>query len=135
MEAKREKGLALYGALNVVEGALVGAVPLLAPSRADAVNWALFAVAALMLAAGPALAFGGAAGRRFALGVCYAYWAVGLALAALVVASAAHLYGLYGRFGTSAGAIAFAVAAMVLVLFWLIPGHEIRFLTRRAEKP
>jgi len=130
----RDRKLALFGALNLVQAALVGAIPLVAPSRAGAVNWALFAVAALMVAAAPALVFGGRAGRRVALAVCLIYWLVGLALAALIVASASYLYGIYGRTGESAGAIAFVLAAMVLVLFWLIPGHEIRYLTRPREE-
>jgi len=133
--SKREGKLILYGVLNVVEAALVGAVPLVAPARSGALNWVLGAAAVLMLAAAPALVFGGNVGRRIALGVCLAYWAAGLVLAALIVASASYLYGLYGHTGQSAAAIAFVVAAMVLVLFWLIPGHEIHYLTRRAERP
>jgi len=130
-----DKKVVLYGALNIVEGALVGAIPLVAPSRVGGINWAIGAAALLMIIAGPALVLGGRTGRRAALGICYLYWAIGLALAALVVASASHLYGMYGNFGTSAGAIAFALALMVMVVFWLIPAHEIHFLTRPVEKP
>jgi len=133
--SNREGKLILYGVLNVVEAALVGAIPLVAPARSSALNWTLGAVAALMVVAAAAILFGGRIGRRIALGVCFAYWAAGLALAALIVASASYLYGLYGHTGQSAAAIAFVVAALVLVLFWLIPGHEIHYLTRRAEKP
>ena len=135
MTTKRDGKLLLFGVLNLVEAAIVGAIPLVAPSRAVCVNCTIGAAAALMLVAGPALLFGGRWGRRIALAVCLAYWAIGLVLAALIVASAAYLYGLYGRFGTSAGGIAFALAAMVMVLFWLLPAHEIHFLTRRPEKP
>jgi hypothetical protein len=131
----KDAKLLLFGALNLVEAAIVGAIPLAAPSRVGIVNGAIGAAALLMLVAGPALVFGGRMGRRIALGVCLAYWAIGLAFAALIVASAAHMYGMYGRFGTSAGSIAFALAAMALVLFWLIPMHEIHYLARRAEKP
>jgi cobalamin synthase len=135
VSSKREGKLFLFAALNVVEAALVGAVPLLAPARSDAVNWALAAAAVLMLLAAPALLFGGRWGRRFAYAVCLVYWAAGLALAALIVASASYMYGLYGHTGQTAGAIAVVVAAVVLVLFWLVPGHEIHYLRRRAEEP
>lgn len=135
MGSKRDGKLILYGVLNVVEAALVGAIPLVAPARSGALNWALGAAAVLMFAAAPALVFGGSIGRRFAFAVCLAYWAAGLVLAALIVAAASYLYGIYGNTGQSAAAIAFVVAAMVLVLFWLIPGHEIHYLTRCAEKP
>ena len=135
MGFKRDGRLILFGALNVVQAALVGAIPFVAPARSSALNWTLGAAALLMLAAAPALVFGGRKGRRFALGVCLAYWAMGLVLAALIVASASYLYGIYGHTGVTAGAIAFVVAALVLVLFWLVPGHEIHFLTRRAGEP
>jgi hypothetical protein len=132
--SKRDGRLILYGVLNVVEAALVGAIPLVVPARSNALNWTLGAAAVLMLAAAPALVFGGRRGRRLAMAVCLAYWVLGLVFAALIVAAASYLYGLYGRTGHSAAAIAFVVAAMVLVLFWLIPGHEIHFLKRNSEE-
>ena len=135
MTSKRDGKLILFSVLNVIEAMLVGAIPLVAPARSAALNWTLGAAAVLMLAAAPALLFGGRFGRRLAMAVCLVYWLLGLAFAALIVAAASYLYGLYGRTGQSAAAIAFVVAAMVLVLFWLIPGHEIHFLKRRSEKP
>ena len=135
MAPKRDGKIILFGALNVVQAALVGAIPLVVPARSAALNWTLGAAAVLMLAAAPALVFGGRLGRSLAMAVCLAYWVLGLAFAALIVASASYLYGLYGRTGQSAAAIASVVAALVLVLFWLIPGHEIHFLRRRSEEP
>jgi len=79
--------------------------------------------------------FGGRFGRRLAMAICLVYWVMGLVFAALIVAAASYLYGLYGNNGQTAGAIAFVLAALVLLLFWLIPGHEIHFLKRRAEEP
>jgi small-conductance mechanosensitive channel len=133
--SRRDGKLILFGVLNIVQAALVGAIPLVAPARSGALNWALGAAAVLMLAAAPALVFGGRIGRRIAMAICLAHWVLGLAFAALIVAAASYLYGLYGHSGQTAGAIAFVLAALVLVLFWLIPGHEIHYLTRRAEKP
>jgi hypothetical protein len=133
--SKRDGKLILFGVLNVIEAALVGAIPLVVPARSSALNWTLGAAAVLMLAAAPALVFGGRKGRRLAVAACLVYWVLGLVFAALIFAAASYLYGLYGRTGQSAAAIAFVVAAMVLVLFWLIPGHEIHFLKRRSEEP
>jgi hypothetical protein len=133
--SRRDGKLILFGVLNLVQGALVGAIPLVAPARSAALNWTLGAAAMLMLLAAPALVFGGGKGRRVVMAICLVYWVLGLVLAACIVAAASYLYGLYGHTGQSAAAIAFVVAAMVLVLFWLIPGHEIHFLKRRGEEP
>lgn len=129
----RDKKLLAFGALNIVQGLLVGAIPVLVSSRAQQVDFALGVAAILMLVAGPALVFGGRWGRRFAAVVCLLHWVIGLAAAALIASSASYLYGIYGHHGQSVGALAFVVAAMVLVLFWLIPGHELAFLRRRTE--
>jgi hypothetical protein len=130
----KDKKLLAFGVLNLVQGLLVGAIPVLVSSRAQQVDWALGVAAILMLVAGPALVFGGRWGRRFAAVACLLHWVIGLAAAALIASSASYLYGIYGHHGHSAGALAFAVAAMVLVLFWLIPGHELAFLRRRATE-
>lgn len=135
MGSKRDGKIILFGVLNVVQAALVGAIPLVAPARSGALNWTLGIAAVLMIAAAFALVFGGRFGRRVAMAVCLVYWVMGLAFAALIVAAASYLYGLYGHNGQTAGAIAFVLAALVLVLFWLVPGHEIHFLRRRAEEP
>lgn len=129
----KDRKLLAFGALNLVQGLLVGAIPVLVSSRAQQVDWALGVAAILMLVAGPALVFGGRWGRRFAAVVCLLHWVIGLAAAALIASSASYLYGIYGHHGHSVGALAFVIAAIVLVLFWLIPGHELAFLRRRAE--
>ena len=127
-----DRKLLLFGALNLLHGLLVGAVPLLVPSREPVVNWVIGAAAVSMLAAGPALVFAGRLGRRIAVFACLLNWLVGLAAAGLIVFSAAYLYGIYGRHGHAIGSIAFVVALLVLIVFWLIPAHEIHFLRRRA---
>jgi len=129
----KDSRLILFGALNVVQGALVGAIPLLASSRSPQVNWALGVTAILMVVAGPALVFGGRWGRRFAGAVCLLHWIIGLAAAALIASSASYLYGIYGHHGHAVGALAFVLAVVVLIVFWLIPGHEIAFLRGRAR--
>jgi hypothetical protein len=48
------------------------------------------------------------------------------------VASSSYLYGIYGQLGHSIGAIGFVIALWVLVVFWLIPGHELHFLRQRG---
>ena len=132
---KRDGKLILFGVLNVVQAALIGAIPLFSPARSGVLNWTLVAAAALMLAAAPALVFGGRFGRHLAMAVCLVYWVMGLVFAALIVASASYLYGLYGLYGQTAGAIALVLAMLVLVVFWLIPGHEIHFLKQRGDAP
>lgn len=127
-----DRKLLLFGALNLLHGLLVGAVPLLVPSREPVVNWVIGAAAVSMLAAAPALVFAGRLGRRIAAIACLLNWLVGLAAAGLIVFSAAYLYGIYGRHGHAIGSIAFVVALLVLIVFWLIPAHEIHFLRRRA---
>ena len=57
---------------------------------------------------------------------------LGLGLAALVVASSSYLYGIYGQLGHTIGSIGFVIALLVLVVFWLIPGHELYFLRQRG---
>lgn len=121
-------GAALFGALLVVQGLLVGAFPVLAPSRSPAINWVVAALAVLALVAGPALAFGGRLGRIVAAAVCLAHWVAGLVLALLVASSASYLYGIYGHHGRSLGAIALVIVAVVMIVFWLIPGHALHFL-------
>jgi hypothetical protein len=127
----KDKKLIVFGLLNLVQGALTGAIPLVVSSRAGQVDWVLGVAAILMLVAGPALVFGGRWGRRFAAVVCLLHWVVGLAAAALIASSASYLYGIYGHHGHAVGSLAFVVALMVLVVFWLIPGHELAFLRRR----
>jgi cation transport ATPase len=123
-----------FGALLVVQGLLVGAIPVLAPSRSTSINGVIAALAVAALAAGPALVLAGRPGRIAAAAVCLVHWLAGLVLAILVAASASYLYGIYGRHGQSLGAIALAIAAVALILFWLIPGHVLGFLRRQGRE-
>jgi hypothetical protein len=123
-----------FGVLSVVQSAMVGAIPLLAASREPAVNWLLYGISGAMLVAGPALVFGGRAGRAVAAIACMIHLVAGLVFAVLVVGSASYLLGIYGRHGQSIGALALVLAAFVAVLFWLIPAHQLHYLRRSAER-
>lgn len=125
---------AAFGLLNLVQGALIGAVPLAIPSRDPLINWVLGAAAVAIAVAGPALVFGGRPGRIYAASACLLHWLLGTVLSALIIASASYLYGIYGRYGHSIGSIALALAAFVLVAFWLIPLHELNFLRKPAKE-
>ncbi len=92
----------LFGALALVQGALVGSLPLLAPSSETLTNAILWILAGLMLAAGPALVWGRRPGRVLAVAACLAHWLAGLMLSALLVSSASYLYGVYGHHGAAA---------------------------------
>ncbi len=129
----KDKKLMLFGALNVVQGLMVGAIPLLVSSRIEAVNQVLALASVLMILSGPLLIFGGKWGRRLAASACLLHWLLGLVFAALSLMSASYLYGIYGRHGQSAGAMAAAVAVGIFIIFWLIPAHEIHFLRARGE--
>ncbi len=123
-----KKKLILFGALNVLQGLLIGGLPFVVSSRVEAVNWTLGLLGGGMLLAGPILVFAGKWGRRFAAAMCLIHWLAGLTAIVLVVMSASYLQGIYGQQGQSAAAIAFVLAAVVAVAFWLIPLHEIHFL-------
>ncbi len=129
----KDKKLMFFGALNVVQGLMVGAIPLLVSSRIDAVNLVLAFASVLMIISGPVLIFGGKWGRRLAASACLFHWLLGLVFASLSLMSASYLYGIYGRHGQSAGAMAAAVAVGIFIIFWLIPAHEIHFLRTRGE--
>jgi len=91
----------------------------------DGVLWTL--AGAMMVTAGM-LMFTDRAGRIVAAVVCLAYWLAGAAFAVLVAMSAAYLYGIYGGIGQALGIVAWAVVALVGVLFWLIPSHQLAWL-------
>ncbi len=129
----KDKSLLLFGALNLLQGGVIGAIPLIVESREPAANWLLGAVAVLMIAAGPALVFGGRVGRIIATSACLVHGIAGTILAALVLGSASYLYGIYGHHGHSAGAIAFVLAAVMLLVFWLVPAHELHFLRKQGQ--
>ncbi|MFO8071564.1 MAG: hypothetical protein R6V85_06775 [Polyangia bacterium] len=124
----------LFAVLNAVQGLLVGAIPLLVPSRSEAINAVLWAVAAASLLAAPAILLSGGWGRWVAAAACLANWLTGLAFAALTAWSASYLYGIYGRHGHAVGSIAFVIAGVVLILFWLIPLHELHYLARGSGR-
>jgi hypothetical protein len=128
----RDGKLVLFGVLNLVQGLLVAAVPALVPSLEPAVNGILVTAAVVMWLAAPALVLGGRLGRWVAAISCLLHWLLGLGFAALVVASASYLYGIYGQLGHAIGAIGFVIALLVLVVFWLIPGHELHFLRQQG---
>ncbi|MCP4602637.1 MAG: hypothetical protein GY847_19335 [Proteobacteria bacterium] len=129
----KNKTIILFGILNLVQGAVIGAVPIIAESREPLVNWLLGTVAISMLIAGPALVFGGRIGRMIAALACLVHGVVGTAFATLIAGSASYLYGIYGHHGHSIGAIAFVLVGFVLFVFWLIPAHELLFLKRYGQ--
>lgn len=118
----------LFGGLNLVQGALIGSIPLLVASREPAVNWVLAGVAILMLVSGPALVFAGRIGRIVAAIACLVHGLTGTIIAALVAFAASYLYGIYGRHGVAVGSVASVGAVFILVVFWLVPAHELRYL-------
>jgi len=132
MAAKMERKKILFGVLNVAQGLAVGAIPFAVPSRTETVNVVLMALGGVMLVSGPLLVFAGRIGRGVAIAACLLHWLAGLLGAALVFASASYLYGIYGRHGSSAGLIALLVAFMLLVVFWLVPGHELVYLRKKG---
>jgi hypothetical protein len=129
----RERKAILFGVLNLVQGAAIGAIPVIVPSRDAAVNWALGTVAVAMLLAGPALVFAGRYGRVAAAAACLLHLLTGIVVAALVASSAAYLYGIYGSYGRDLGTIAFVVAVFALIVFSLIPAHELAWLRGRGK--
>jgi hypothetical protein len=129
----KERKAILFGLLNLVQGAAIGAIPLVVPSRDARVNWVLYAVAGAMLLAGPALVVAGRFGRIIAAAACLLHLLAGLASAALIASSAAYLYGIYGAYGRDMGRVAFVVALFALVVFWLIPAHELAWLRGRGR--
>lgn len=131
----RDRRIRIFFVLNLVQAALVGAIPILVASRATWVNWVLGGAAAVMVAAAFGLILFGRWGRLAAALACLVHGLIGTSLAALVATSATYLYGIYGSFGHSVGAIAFALAAVVLIVFWLIPAHELHYLGKRGFGP
>ncbi|MDJ0763725.1 MAG: hypothetical protein QNJ97_12150 [Myxococcota bacterium] len=129
----KDKKKILFGLLNIAQGGLVVAIPLIATSREPIINWVLGAAAALMFIAGPALFFGGPLGKKIAALACLIHGVIGTILAALIASSAAYLYGIYGRHGHAAGSIGFVLVLLVLTVFWLLPAHELSFLKKQER--
>ena len=131
----KDKKVILFSVLNVLQGLIIGAIPLVVASREPMVNWLLFAIAGLMILAGPALMFGGRIGFKFAAIACLVHGAVGTVFAALIASAASYLYGIYGHHGHALGSMAFVLVIVSLIVFWLIPAHEINYLRKRwSEK-
>ena len=131
----KDKKIVLFSILNVFQGSLIGAIPLVVSSREPAVNYVLFAIAGIMILAGPALAFGGRIGFKVAAIACMIQGAVGTVFAALIASAATYLYGIYGHHGHALGSMAFVLVIISLIVFWLIPAHELNFLRKRwSEK-
>lgn len=123
-----DRKLLVFCALNIVQGVLVGMIPLAFSSRVAAFNWILAVASVSMLVAGPALLLGGRYGRIFAAFACLLHGTIGTVLAALLAGSASYLYGIYGHHGHALGTIAFVFVGVGLIFFWLIPGHELHYL-------
>ena len=120
----------LFAGLDVVLGCMVGAFPFLVPGDSRAIDLTLAALGVLMVLAGPALVFGGRPGRLYAIGACLAYWLAGAVLVVLLATSAAWLWGIYEAMGEALAMAAVAIAVLVMVVFWLVPGHQLAFLRR-----
>ncbi len=120
----------LFAVLNVVQGLLIGSIPLIVSSRIPLVNWLIFATAALMLIAGPALLFGGQVGKKLAAVACLVHGAFGTIVVALIISAASYLYGIYGHHGHALGSMAVVLAIVVIIAFWLVPGHELNYLRK-----
>ncbi|MBI5525171.1 MAG: hypothetical protein HY897_02475 [Deltaproteobacteria bacterium] len=123
----------LFAALNLMQASVIGAIARYVPSRSPVINGVLWGAAALMLAAAAAVVIRKPWARGVAAIACIIHGAVGLGFAALVIASASYLYGIYGGHGRALGGIALAIAAMVLIVFWLVPAHELAFLRRQGR--
>jgi hypothetical protein len=124
----------LFFVLNLVQATVIGAIARYVPSRSPTVNAVLWAAAGVMLVAAAALPVRKPWARAVAAVACIAHGAVGLLGAALIFASASYLYGIYGYHGQALGGIALGLAAVVLVVFWLIPAHELAWLRQKGLK-
>jgi MFS family permease len=133
MQIKEKKDM-VFAVLNLVQGGLVGLIPLFVSSREPLVNWLLGGIAVVMILAGPLLLFGRRIGRRLVVVACLLHVAAGTVFAALVASSASYLYTIYGHHGQSVGMLAFVVAIVVLIVFWLIPIHELHYLKKTEER-
>ncbi len=121
----------LFAGLNLAQAMLLGAILLWLPSNAMWVNLTLGVGLALMLASSPALVFGGQRGQWVAAAACLYQWVLGTVFALGTASSAAYLYGIYGNFGKSLGLVSGAGTFCVLIVFWLIPAHELSWLRSR----
>lgn len=98
-----------------------------------------FQLGSYALSAVTALAAVGTASRRpfgwwLAVGGAACLLLGALALVTLLVASAAFLYGVYGDYGKAAGMTTFALAALAVALYALLPSFQLRYLLSRAGR-
>ncbi len=126
----KDKKAKLFSVLNIVQGVLIGAIPLVVSSRVDAVNWVLYATGALMIIAGPALLFGGRMGKRVAAVACLTHGVLGTIFTTLIVSATSYLYSIYGHHGYALGTMSLVLSIVVLIVFWLVPAHELSYLRR-----
>ena len=128
-----ESATVRFAVLDLVQAGLVAAIPWLVPSGSLVIDGVFWTLAALMVVAAPTLVFGGRTGRIVAGVVCVVYWVAGAALVVGIGSSAAYLTGIYGTLGKTLGAAAWLLAALVAVLFWLIPAHELVWLRQQEQ--
>jgi hypothetical protein len=120
-----------YGALDVLFAALYGVLGLfVAPSRSALFNGSLMVVAGLLGLAGLALLLRWPVGRRLGIVACVALLVFSVVVLALLVASSAFLYGVYGPLGRGMALLSLVIAALVVELFALLPLFQLRALLR-----
>ncbi|MFT7518190.1 MAG: hypothetical protein ACI9MC_000320 [Kiritimatiellia bacterium] len=128
----REPKIVAFAVLDLLQAALIGSVPLTVPSGAFWIDGTLWLLAGCMAVAAPMLVFGGRVGRIYGAVVCLLYWLAGAVLAALVASSAGYLYGIYGGIGQALGIVAWVVVALVALMFWFMPLHQLAWLRKRG---
>ena len=106
------------------------AIPWLLPSRSSLLNGGLVALGALMLISGPLLIWAGRLGRLVAASACLLNWAVGTVFSVLILASASYLAEAFGRMGSTVAGLSLVLVALTVVLFWLLPLHELHALRK-----
>jgi hypothetical protein len=110
----------------------------LAPSRSAGFSVALLGVSGLLALAGAWLLFDGGRGRvAHVLGIvaCSVLLVFAVAVIALLVASSAFLFGVYGALGRGIGVLSIVAAALVLEACGLLPLFQLAFHLRQPRAP
>lgn len=119
-----------YGVLDLLFASLYAYLGFfLAPSRSGAFNGVLAGVVALLALAGLTLVIqgdGGRAGRALGMLACAVLLVFCFSVIALLVASSAFLYGVYGALGRGISALSIVAAALVLEGCGLLPLFQLR---------